>query len=1306
MVNSKNIIPDPEKLPNSVSGPFFATSTLSSPTLILLLGLILSLLSFWQLYQAETTLLQRKLDTLAAERTKLLDYRFDLVLRELKLLSSNSKIVGDWDQAKFEQVTETLVANDPAVYAFEWIPVVPASKRALFEQSVKAAGSPAFYIAEPNTEGQLVPAADRSGYMPVLYYWPKERNAFAHGLDHGFWDDRRQAMELARNSNRPAITPRVPWIRDAQVNWALLAFIPIFRANAAIETVEQRMTALTGYALAALDPQKLLERASEVQTPSPIDYTLYDTSESNQFLAIYGSRLRKETLSPDNDLLTEPSEGLYSIQSFGSAGRQYSLLASPLPQFEADNRTAWPWIVAIFGLILTILMVALLRNHRRHNNDLARAVRERTQEVEESARTLREKELFNRLLLENLAEGVVACDAQGQLKLFNRAAREWHGTDPSQTPPEDWAQYYDLFEEDGTTPLATERIPLVRAWQGETVTDAAMSIIAKGQPPRTLVANGGPLLDENGNKQGAIVTMYDVTKQREAQLIAEQMQNRFRDLFEFAPDAMIMVDHQGVIRLLNRRCQQLFGWLSEELVGQKIEILIPQENHKQHIKQRENFLNTPLTRPMGVSGASLNAVRKDGTSFPVEISLGPMETEEGPMVAAAVRDITDRLQQEKDRQELLLAQQATVAKSAFLATMSHEIRTPMNGVIGCVDLLARSSLKPHQAELVETMHDSAFTLLRVIDDILDFSKIEAGQLELEHQPVSLERIVESVCATMKQVALRKGLKLDIFTDPNLPGQILSDSVRLRQILNNLLSNAIKFSSGQGHRGRILVRAELKAESQVSLSVADNGIGITAEAQSRLFKPFAQAEASTTRRYGGTGLGLSICKRLVEMLGGEIGVISEPGQGSTFTITLPIERTATPCLPPNEMDLTGLSCLVILQARSQAKDWCIYLQHAHATTDILPTRELAEQKLSALPAAATVVLLEAQDSSVLDWYNKLTIDPKPSLVIVGRGQRLAPRQLQPGIVMLDSDAVTRGALLQAIAIVTGRAEQKADEKTNEHLTAMLTPPDRDSAMKQGRLVLVAEDNHTNQKMIRCQLALLGYAADFADNGQDALDMWHQNCHSLLLTDLQMPKMDGYELAQAIRSAENGSSGRRPIIAITANALKEEAERCREAGMDDYLSKPLILDKLKTKLAEWLPEKPVDDTGTSPAETDQPEDISNQTVVDTQTVLDTQVLKQLIGDEPELVKEFLLDFRHSAEEAITQIRRAISTDNWEAAGAAAHRLKSSSRAMGAMILGEYCERIENAQQPDDDRLLKEFDSALMAVFSAIDKICGPA
>ncbi|UTW10064.1 response regulator [Marinobacterium rhizophilum] len=784
-----------------------------------------------------------------------------------------------------------------------------------------------------------------------------------------------------------------------------------------------------------------------------------------------------------------------------------------------------------------------------------------------------------------------------------------------------------------------------------------------------------------------------------AAMTRERNRRQYQGLFEFAPDAMVMTDKDGVIRLVNRQAEQLFGWSRGELTGQNLNVLMPMHIRDGHPVLQVGAQGAETSGSLGSEAALLHGLRRDGSQFPAEISLSPMDTEDGLMLAAVVRDITDRLRQEEDRTAREAADQANQAKSTFLAAMSHEIRTPMNGVIGSVDLLARSSLKPHQVELAETIRESAFSLLAIIDDVLDFSKIEAGKLELDSEPVSVPRVVGSVCNALKPVSQGKGVRLVQYTDPALPARILSDSIRLRQILNNLVSNAIKFSGGQGRRGRVSVRAELAGDATVQLTVRDNGIGISAEVQAKLFTPFVQAESSTTRRFGGTGLGLAICQHLVRMLDGQITVESAPGKGSTFRVTLPFVQDTREFVRPPEPGLVGLHCMLMTADRPLARDWCTYLEHAGAVAEILSEEASAAQKqLSEAQPEATVLVFEGSYESALQWRKGLALQRFAMLVVVDSGGPSNAQQQEAGTFSIDIHALSRIGFLQAVAVAAGRSKPERDEDGPGLLSQAFLPPDRKQAIAQGRLILVAEDNEVNQKVIRRQLALLGLAADLVENGRDAMTAWQGGGYALLLTDLHMPLMDGYELSRAIRSQES-SEPAMPIIALTANALKGEADRCREAGMNDYLSKPTTLDKLSAVLKQWLPQM-ADTTIEKP----KPDSIAGDED-SALSVLDLDILVGLVGNDPSLIEEFVRDYRHSAEQACSQLKLSVASRDHQAIVAIAHRLKSSSRAIGALALGSCCERLEQVGKAggnadDMDALFAEFRQALAAVVDVIE------
>jgi signal transduction histidine kinase/CheY-like chemotaxis protein/HPt (histidine-containing phosphotransfer) domain-containing protein len=576
------------------------------------------------------------------------------------------------------------------------------------------------------------------------------------------------------------------------------------------------------------------------------------------------------------------------------------------------------------------------------------------------------------------------------------------------------------------------------------------------------------------------------------------------------------------------------------------------------------------------------------------------------------------------------AEAANTAKGAFLAAMSHEIRTPMNGVMGMAELLEHSSLDDEQSQTVRTIRESALSLLRIIDDILDFSKIEAGRLDLEEAPLLLTPLVEGVCDALTPVATARGVQLFVVLEPGVPERVVADAVRLRQVLNNLVGNAIKFSGNRpGITGRVALRVALQAghvagayaQPSLLFSVTDNGIGIDDATLAKLFTPFTQAEVSTTRRFGGTGLGLAICRRLAELMGGSVAVQSRLGEGATFTVQLPLPATAEqpPALPH---DLQGLRCVLVAGHGLPLDDLQTWLGTAHAEVHrasslaeaLALARELAShnhelpQSTGTGHRAGPVVLVRqaAEISSTFEPADPTEPTEATGFadlrhLLVGQGRQGVARLLSPTEGVLE--LLRQGAFLRAVAMVAGRASPEVLAPAPEVLLGARTGAlSVEQARQRGQLILVAEDDAINRAVILRQLALLGLAAEVAEDGAQALRMWHQGQaqataeamaaslkngagsppapglkpgrYALMLSDLHMPELDGYGLAQAIRQAErdrapNAALARMPILALTANALKGEALRAREVGMDDYLTKPVPLKLLQAALKQWLP-----------------------------------------------------------------------------------------------------------------------------------------
>jgi two-component system sensor histidine kinase/response regulator len=666
----------------------------------------------------------------------------------------------------------------------------------------------------------------------------------------------------------------------------------------------------------------------------------------------------------------------------------------------------------------------------------------------------------------------------------------------------------------------------------------------------------------------ATAAIRDVTDRKRAEA-------KFEQLLQAAPDAIVGIGGDGRIVLVNAQTEKLFGYARDELVGEAIEKLVPERFHGAHGGHRSGYFTNPRTRPMGV-GLDLYGRRCDGSEFPAEISLSSIETEDGLLATAAIRDITDR---KKAQDELAAAHEraleASRLKSSFVANMSHEIRTPLNGVIGMAGLLLTTELDSEQREYVDGVRASSDALRSVIEDILDFSKIEAGKLELDSQVFNIRELVEGACTMLATSADDKGLELMSWIDPAVPEQAHSDASRLRQVLVNLVGNAVKFT----HEGEVVVHVDVLHGDLPTLriEVRDTGIGIDASAQPRIFDAFAQADNSMTRQYGGTGLGLAISRRLVELMGGEIGVESEPGRGSTFWFTIALDVVPAADGQPAPADPAAIEGVRVLVVDDNDTNRVILERQLAGWGADCSTSSNAPAALEAMRAAARagrpfhLAILDCMMPlmSGLDLAAVIRSDPALSgtrllmLTSSGTGRATAAKI---GIDGLVAKPVRQSRLREEIArVLAVTAHTPPTERPVEHPTG---PETAGVTAGPSPRILVVEDIPVNQFVIRRMLERRGCVVDIAADGQEALERHAVAQYDLIFMDCQMPRLDGYQATAGIRARE-GTSAHTPIIAMTAHAMKGDRERCLQAGMDDYVPKPLDPVVIDEVLIRTLP-----------------------------------------------------------------------------------------------------------------------------------------
>ncbi|MBF0158251.1 MAG: response regulator [Magnetococcales bacterium] len=677
------------------------------------------------------------------------------------------------------------------------------------------------------------------------------------------------------------------------------------------------------------------------------------------------------------------------------------------------------------------------------------------------------------------------------------------------------------------------------------------------------------------------LTLEDQIRERTAKI--QENEAVLTTIMGSALDAIITTDGRGMVESVNPAAEALFGYSSSKLIGQNIaDYIIPVELRQSHQEAMARRSSVGGTESEVKRRIEFPGLRADGTLIDLEISLTTISQHGQVHYAAFCHDITDRKQLLKSLKETLdVAESANRAKSEFLANMSHEIRSPMNAIIGMTELVLSSSLTDGQRNNLEIVQQSSHTLLELLNSILDLSKIEAGKLTLEKAPFDSRGQIENACITMAVKAHQKDIELFCRLSPQVPETLIGDSLRLKQVLINLISNAIKFTSA----GEIVVDvapvAEVVATSQqitLRCSVQDTGVGIPADKLALVFERFTQADGSTTRQYGGTGLGLTISRHLVGLMGGDIKVESEPGQGSRFTFTATL---AIGCREDRDKDggerqggyprqpLQGVHLLVVIGQQTGRLVVQEMLSSMGATVTEADSLAAAIRQLRQARDQKThydLLLLDHRLVMDLDadtelWGTLLESQPIPAAVLIPTNMDLKDL---PAVGWLQQMATIKKPVryfqtLKTLYALLGRAAVGEASPSAARLVRSQQRPLR---------ILLVEDLVNNQKLATAILEPVGHTLTIANNGQEALDILQQNRFDLILMDLQMPVLGGIETVQQIRQRDKTQPDQpaTPIIAVTARAAPAEQQICLDAGMNGYLRKPYRPDELLAAVAE--------------------------------------------------------------------------------------------------------------------------------------------
>ncbi len=806
--------------------------------------------------------------------------------------------------------------------------------------------------------------------------------------------------------------------------------------------------------------------------------------------------------------------------------------------------------------------------------------------------------------------------------------------------------------------------------------------------------------------------LEDITERKRAEEAIRASEERVRLLMDSTAEAIYGTDLDGVCTFANSACLRMLGYAdAQSVIGKSMHELC---HHARADGRAYPVGECPIYQSFrkgeGVHTDDEVMWRADGTSFPAESWSHPV-IDDGKVVGSVVAflDITTRKRAEEELVTAKeLAEAANVAKSRFLANMSHEIRTPMNGVVGMARLLLDSDLTAEQRRYAEVVRNSAETLKSLLDHVLDLSKIEAGKVTLEHLDFGLRRVLEGVVEMLAIAAGHKGLELTCLVEPETPCLLRGDAGRLRQIVSNLAANAVKFTD----RGDVGIRVRPVHDDgravTLEFAISDTGIGIPKDRAGALFSPFVQADASTTRKYGGTGLGLTISKQLVEMMGGQIGFESEEGTGSTFRFTALFEKQESEAAALGDHganhagDGRGVKVLVVDDRASNRQvvstlltSWGYHSTEAADASAALALLHRAAQDGD--PFEIAMVDKVMPDVNGEEVVRRIAADPlltgTTPLLMTPFGEQVSAMCLHASRrIACISKPIIEGRLREVLAGTLGTAGLELTAR--ERLPATLRP----GQARSGARILLAEDHPVNQQVLLAMLEHLGLAADPVFNGAQAIQVLQSIDYDLVLMDCEMPEVDGYEATGRIRNPATGTLNPRvPIVAVTANAMPGDRERCLRCGMDDYLAKPIDPNELAQVLKKWIGH-PATVGKSSPATKAVPPD-DNQ-------VFDRAGLLKRLADNQGLAERLVREFLADTPAQLRILRKLLEAGDAESARRQAHRVKGAAANLSAGALREAASHAEQAAMAGQLNKVADLLNTMEGEFERVKCVLQPA
>ena len=1184
--------------------------------------------------------------------------------------------VSAFERPHWRQYFESLGSDHhyPGREAFAFAPRVRDSERAEHEAKARAEGLTDYAVA---AEGR------RTEYFPLAYLKTFGASGIVRpGIDMGSDPAARDAMDRARDTGKAVMSTPLKMAKSpAEEDQVGALVVAVYAPGTKPLTVDERRAALRVFVLELFTPMQTIGNAL-----GP-DATLIGLKVTDAAGPLFTCPELKRELAGG----FRPTLVRNTTLAFGE--RVWALEFVALPGFYAAASDDSADLVLIGGLMLSALLALLVSAMANTRTRALAIAHKRTRELKAALTRAEASESRMGAVVDHALDAIITIDERGIIQSFNPGAErifryapdEVIGRSVNLLMPEPYRGQHD-------------------AYIGNFLETGVPRIIGIGREVTGLRNDGSTFPLELGVSEMRIGDqrlfcgiVRDITKRREAEDALKASQQKLQSYIDQSLDGVLVVDEHGRYLEANPAAIELMGYTAGEL----LQMSIPDTLYPEADSRRAGAEHFERVVRSGKSRGEVALRRKDGAQIIADIHAVALGN---GRYLGLLRDVTERrraelaLQQERELLETRVAertkvltrtnraleqeiverkrvehqleaareeaQQAADAKAGFLANMSHELRTPMNAVIGTSSLLADTPLDSEQREYVETIRVSGEALVGTINNILDFSKIGSGMLELESRPIELTACIEEALGMLATKAAEKNLELLYAPDDDVPVWIIGDATRLRQILVNLLSNAVKFTE----RGEICVTASRAGGSgprlKLQFAVRDTGIGIAPGKMDRLFRAFSQADSSTTRKYGGTGLGLAICARLVHLMGGNIWVDSDEGHGSTFNFTIESEAAPPPAAGVRPSmgvaELKGKHVLIVDDNSTSLR--------------VLETRCRSWGLRTTAASDGRTALDALRRDDVVDCA---LIDMNMPVLngwdLAREIRKLHPGQ-RPALVLLSSGGSRHGAAAADDALFDAQLSKPVKQSRLHAVLARLLgtrapleapsrrPPQIDPTLGQ-RLplrILVAEDSDINRKLAIRILERLGYSADFAATGIEALNQLRRARYDLVFMDLQMPEMDGLEAARRI-VAEWPPRTRPRIVAMTANALPGDREKCLDAGMDDYIAKPILPDDIRRAIERW---------GTPPAGSSK--SAPDRNLLDTRTLEELQVLDE--PGQPSLLRTLIRDYLAAAPVYISEIRQAADARATMALAARAHKLSGISLSLGASGVADVCISIE--------------------------------